>query len=127
MVLAAASYLIRALAVHSVPGDEMGVVGKIQERLQLGVNTQKHISTVPAVAAIRTAAIHILLPTETNNPIPSAPTADRNASEIDKHRAFSLLSIHIGREETTRLVAVSGIDRDFAAAFGLPLELHDTI
>ena len=73
----------------------MGMIGQIQKRFFLGVDTQENVAAFTAIAAIGSAAIDVLFPAERKTAVPPAASTNGDTGGIDKHRTFTLFCIPI--------------------------------
>jgi len=91
---------LRGRAVSSSIGLVQPLVPELPETVHCVVDYKKHVSTTATVPSIGTATRYILLPPETDEPMPTITGFDTNAGGIDQWVWFltgiSMISIERG-------------------------------
>jgi hypothetical protein len=75
-----------ALSVPAAGRDEPPAVAEWQQRVEVGIGHQEHVSAPAAVPPGRAAFGNEFFPAERDTAIPAVPRLDVNARQIDKHR-----------------------------------------
>ena len=84
-----------------VAGHRVGPVVEVEQRVDAGIDHQHHVPAAPAVAAVRPAEGHELLPADRRAPVAAAPRRDVQRHVVDEpgHRVCGVLPETGGGDE----------------------------